>query len=191
MTSPPNGRPTGHSTGQSTAPLAWQHGVTSVGARGVTIDRAATAAELEYLKMELDVVSVEAFEARYTITAQSGRSYLMSGDFTARLTQACVVTLEPLAQNITETFSVSFCPPGRISEPEEKERPVLDAPDVEVLAGDVIEAGRVLFELLSAALDPYPRKGEAEFSWQDPKTGPDDIEILHPFAALSKLKNKN
>ena len=191
MTSQPTGQPVAKPNAQSAAPLAWQHGVTSVGARGVTVDRAASAAELENLKTELDVLSVEALQARYTIIAQSGRSYLMSGDFTARLIQACVVTLEPVAQNIAESFSVSFCPPGRITEPEEKERPVLDAPDVEVLSGDVIEAGRVVFELLSAAVDPYPRRGEAEFSWQDPKTDPGDIEILHPFAVLSKLKNDN
>jgi hypothetical protein len=187
MTSQPADQPAANSN----APLSWQHAVTSVGARGVIVDRKATEAELSGLKTELGVISVESFEARYAITAQSGRSYLMTGDFTARLTQACVVTLEPVAQNISETFSVSFCPPGRISEPEEKERPVLDAPDIEVLSGDSIQAGRVLFELLSAALDPYPRKGEAEFSWQDPKTDPQDIAILHPFSALSKLKNDN
>lgn len=168
--------------------LAWHHPIKGAGTRDVTVDREATPAECEALTSGLDIVSVEAFHARYAITAQSAGCFLMAGDFTARLTQACVVTLEPVVQTIAETFSVSFCPPGRIAQPDGKDRPILDEPDVEDLTGDTIEAGRVLFELLSASLDPYPRKGAAAFAWKDPKTGPEVEMQLNPFAALSKLK---
>ncbi|MEQ1577100.1 MAG: DUF177 domain-containing protein [Hyphomicrobium sp.] len=177
-------------TTQSTSPLAWHYSIKSAGSRVITAEREATPADLARMTTDLDVLSVDAFETRYTITPQSGDCFLLTGGYTARLTQACVVTLEPVPQILDEAFSISFCPPNRIPEPEGKERPVLDVPDVEVLTGDEIEVGRVLFELLGAAIDPYPRKAEAEFSWNDPKSGPDVAEKLNPFAALSKLKNE-
>ena len=185
-------------TSEPSFPLDWTHKTNSVGARGLTVDRQATPAECERLKTALDVLSVSSYRARYTITAASG-GFSLSGDFICHLEQACVVTLEAVPEVIAETLSVSFCPPGRHSVPEAAERanehvmerPVLDQPDVELLSGDVIEAGRVLYELLSAGLDPYPRKAEAEFSWVDPKAAPDDAGKLHPFAALSKLKKNS
>ena len=173
-------------------PLQWNHLFSSIGRHGLPIERQATEDERDRLRASLDIVSVEQFDTRYKISAQSGGSFVFAGDFRAKVRQACVVTLEPVAQDVLGTFSVTFFPPGRSVEPSEKagdkERPVLDAPDTEVLYGDSIDAGRVLFELLGAALDPYPRKAGAEFDWQDPKAGPDEAEMLHPFAALSKLK---
>ncbi len=177
-------------TSEPSSPLPWTHPVSSVGSRGVSADREATHPERERLKTELDILSVDAFHARYRVTPESG-GFRMTGSYTAKISQACVVTLEPVPQNISETIAVSFIPPNRIPAPEDKERSVLDQPDIEILTGDTLEAGRVLFELLSAALDPYPRKGEAEFSWQDPKEKPGEAETLHPFAALSKLTPSN
>ena len=171
--------------------LTWTHTIKSVGPRGVTVNRQATAAECEQLRSNLDVVAVEQFHARYTLTQQSGAAVLLAGGFTAKLTQACIVTLEPVSQTLDEEFAVTFAPPHKVAEPGTAERSVLEEPDIEVLTGDTIDAGRVLFELLSAAIDPYPRKDTAQFDWQDPKSGPDVAEALNPFAALSKFKAKD
>jgi uncharacterized metal-binding protein YceD (DUF177 family) len=168
--------------------LAWQHTVRGAGTRPVEADRTATSAECKQLAVDLGIVSVEAFHAHYAIEPKSGGSFVMSGTFKASVTQACVVSLDPVTQDIEDGFSVKFCPPSQITELEGKDRPILDEPDVEALNGDTIEAGRVLYELLGAALDPYPRKDEASFAWKDPKTGPDDEKRLNPFAALAKLK---
>jgi hypothetical protein len=178
-------------TAEPAGPLTWSHPAASVGARGVSIERAATHEELAHLKAALGILTADAFAARYTLKQEGKGSFRLAGTFEARLSQACVATLEPVTEQITETFTVEFRPPDRIAEAGDHERSVLDEPDVEVLTGDAIETGRVLFELLSAALDPYPRKGEAEFSWQDPKASPDAAAKLHPFAALSKLKTKD
>ncbi len=175
----------------SATPLSWHHSVRSLGTGGVSVDREATASELGQLKTALEVLAVEAFHVRYKLAPKSGGSFSFAGDFTCTLSQACVVTLDPIVENIAETFAVTFSPASKIIEPEGKDRPILDAPDVEALSGETVEAGRVLFELLSAALDPYPRKASAEFDWQDPKSGPDVIEKLNPFAALSKLKKNS
>lgn len=177
-------------TTEPSSPLAWHHPLNSIGTRGASADRQATAAEREHLSSELGALSFDAFHSRYTITAQSGGCFLLAGDFTAKLTQACVVTLEPVEQNIAETFSVKFAPPHKMPEPDTKERSVLDEPDIEMLTGDSIDAGRVIFELLNAAIDPYPRKDKVQFDWQDPQSGPEIGEAMNPFAALAKLKTK-
>ena len=169
-------------------PLDWHHTIRSLGTGGAHVDRQATADECARLQSDLGVLAVDHFHARYELTPKSGGCFRFSGDFVCVLDQACVVTLEPVRQNISETFAVSFCPTSRIVEPEGKERPIIDEPDVEPLTGDCIETGRVLYELLSAAIEPYPRKDEAAFGWTDPKTKSGDLEKLNPFAALAKLK---
>ena len=99
--------------------------------------------------------------------------------------QACIVTLEPVPGAVKDTFDVEFWL-DFARRAAEAEQSVLSGPDVEPLALGVIDAGRIVFECLSAALDPYPRKHGAEFGWRDPvqeKAGDSS-----PFVILAKLK---
>ena len=50
-------------------------------------------------------------------------------------------------------------------------------PDVEPIEHGTIEVGRVVFETLSAALDPYPRKSGATLEWQDPESAEEPAGI--------------
>lgn len=177
-------------TTQLDVPLDWQYSIKSALSRDIEVEREATAEECERVRSALDVLSVDAFAASYSISSRSNGCFLFAGKYTSRLAQKCVVTLEPIVQVISEPFSISFCPPHKIAEPQGKDRPILGEPDVEPLTGDTIEAGRVLFELLSAAIDPYPRKDEVEFMWRDPKAGDDESKADNPFAALEKLKKQ-
>ena len=52
-----------------------------------------------------------------------------------------------------------------------------------------IDVGRVVFETLSAALDPYPRKNGASLEWQDPESA-EGVGASGPFGALKKLKDQ-
>ena len=61
--------------------------------------------------------------------------------------------------------------------------------DVEPLEHGRVPVGRIVFETLSAALDPYPRKEGAEFEWRDKKDGGQD-QAPRPFDILSRLKDK-
>ena len=65
---------------------------------------------------------------------------------------------------------------------------MLQGPDIEPLEGHEIAIGRIVFETLAAALDPYPRKGDASFNWTEPDN-PDEKKTS-PFAVLAKLKGK-
>jgi len=104
------------------------------------------------------------------------------------VTRTCVVTLEPVAQEIEEGIEVEFWPAGKLPEVGDAEVEVLAIPDVEPIEHGTIETGRIIFEVLSAALDPYPRKPGARFEWED-QASAGDADAGGPFAGLKGLKD--
>ncbi len=99
----------------------------------------------------------------------------------ARVTQNCVVTLEPFEARIEERNALRFVPARNVPEGEEEEEldpETLEGPDEIPYINDVIDLGAALAEQLALALDPYPRKPGAEL--------PEEYrgEQENPFAAL-------
>lgn len=171
-----------------TAPLAWSYRVTQIPDGGLDEHKAATAAERTAVAQALDIVSCEELKADYTIRGLGQGRYSMAGRLAARLTQTCVVTLDPVAARIKEDFEVAFWPAGSVPDVGEDEVEALSLPEIEPIQNGVIEAGRVLYDILAAALDPYPRKDDARLDWED--EGGDADEAENPFAALKKLKGE-
>lgn len=169
-------------------PLAdWAHAVSEIPAQGLSRERAIAAEALAALAKELGMLSLGDANISYRIERLAGGAYRLHGRVTANGSQACVVTVEPVASHVDDTFDVEFWPD--LPEPDGgEEKSILDARDVELLEGGIIPVGRIVFETLSAGLDPYPRKPDAEFSWTD-KAG-QEAKNVSPFAALSKLKPK-
>jgi hypothetical protein len=81
------------------------------------------------------------------------------------------------------------CRPKVETADNDEDASVLAGPDVDVLERGIVPVGRIVFETLSASLDPYPRRPDAEFTWRDPQAG--EPEKSNPFAALSKLKDRD
>ena len=115
-----------------------------------------------------------------------GTTILVDGRFLAEIEQKCVVTLEPIETTLDEAFHVRFLSPadwdtyrGRDVEVEP------DDEDVEPIEGLSVDLGATVAEYLALAVDPYPRRQDAEFTYD---TG---VEAdPGPFAALAKLRNK-
>ena len=79
-------------------PLAdWTHRTADIPERGLEMARAATPAEREELRAALDVLACDRFEAAYRVRPMAGGRYEAKGSFLAEVTQACIVTLEPVA----------------------------------------------------------------------------------------------
>jgi len=171
-------------------PLAWSHRTTEIPEGGLHERVAATGVERAAIAEELGLVSCEAVEANYAVRALGAGRYRLVGALAARLTQACIATLEPIAQTIGETFEVQFWPAGSLPDTGDTEVEALSVPEVEPLEHGLIDVGRVVFETLSAALDPYPRKRGASLEWQDPNDG-EEAGAAGPFAALKKLKDQS
>lgn len=165
--------------------LNWIEKSAEIPAGGLQRDRAATSAERQAVAQALDILKVESLSTNYRINAIAGDGYRLRGTLAAVVEQACVVSLEPVVGNVNADFDVEFFP--KIDAPDEgEEAGILGVADVELLEHGEIPVGRIVYETLSASLDPYPRRSDAEFNWQDPKAV--EPEKTSPFAALSKLK---
>jgi uncharacterized metal-binding protein YceD (DUF177 family) len=148
-----------------------------VGEQPYLIEVVADAAECAALAVRMQVPAVLSLSCRFKLTAGQGGSIAAEGALRARVTQLCVVSLEPFDSEVAEDFRVRFVPAGRESDDEDPE-----AEDELPYEGATIDLGEAAAEQLALALDPYPRApgaalpGEAE-------PGSDS-----PFAALARLR---
>ena len=169
-------------------PLAWTHRVSEIPEPGLRVARAATEAERTALAKALEVVSCEGADAEYTIKAIGVGRYRLSGEVSVRLTQGCVVTLEPLSTKLKEGFEVEFWPPESVPGAPSAEVEVSALRDIEPIEHGTIDAGRIVFETLAAAIDPYPRKEGAALDWRDENDKSSEPGSASPFAKLKTLK---
>ncbi|MGE0627631.1 MAG: DUF177 domain-containing protein [Hyphomicrobiaceae bacterium] len=166
----------------------WVHLTTEVPENGVDVHRVASADECRELASELDVPGVACLEADYRIRPARGGVFKLTGEFQARIVQACVVTLEPITSDIRETLGVEFRPADAMPEPERGEQEALALEEIEPITHHQIRVGRVIAEALAAAIDPYPRTPGAVFEIEGQQ--PEEPEKQGPFAALARLKPK-
>lgn len=148
----------------------------------------ATPAERARLCALFGVSGIAAVSCQYTIEALKSHRYRLTGTLSADVTQACVATAEPVNSHIEEAFSVEFWPEPQIASAEPAAlEPDLDDDPPEAIVDGKIDVAAFAAEVLASALDPYPRKTDAEFVWQDPKLDPS--QPSGPFAQLAKLKS--
>jgi len=166
-------------------PLDWTHAVRDVPSDGVAIERTATPEESARLAEALDIVSLEKLVAKYRLTPRSGRRLALTGSIEARVTQECVVTLEPLTSALSLPLDVVFVPRTDGAEITGGSLEDLDAPDEEPIDNGVVDVGRIVVEELLSGLDPYPRSPDAHFDWTDAQG---DAADDNPFAALARLR---
>ena len=137
----------------------------------------ADAGERAKLAKLNDLVELENLKATFELTPAPGRKVKAVGRLTAKLTQSCVVTLEPMVSVIDEAIALEFAPESAASANPDDE----DAPDP--IVDGTINLGAVTAEFLTLNIDPYPRKEGAAFE------APVDEESASPFAALAKGKD--
>ena len=131
----------------------------------------------------------------YSLHRQGQGRIGLKGRLTAKLTQTCVVSLEPLPQELDVPIEVAFWPVSQIRDMEKAaaEEPtsqgILDWP--ESIVDGKIDLGPVLYESLATALDPYPRAKDVAFAWASQGESAAEEEtpaVTGPFAALARLK---
>jgi uncharacterized metal-binding protein YceD (DUF177 family) len=127
--------------------------------------------------------------ASLDVTPKSGGRFHVTGQVRARVGQTCVVTLDPIENDIDEEVDLIFAPPEQIpdladlvDEAVESDVEIPDPP--EPIVNGVIDLGRLATDALFLAIDPYPRRSDAVFEPPVIATDPAD----HPFAALKALR---
>jgi uncharacterized metal-binding protein YceD (DUF177 family) len=153
--------------------------------RDIEADQAVRVAMAEVAGLR-EVLSAR---ASLDVTPQRGGRYHVAGHVRARIGQTCIVTLDPIENDIDEPIDLTFAPPEQIPQlsdlveaAAESDAEIPDPP--EPIENGVIDLGRLATDALFLAIDPYPRKPDAVF---EPPVVPDDPED-HPFAALKALK---
>lgn len=169
-------------------PLDWTHAIADLPSVR-TVTRDASAAELAALTQALGVLGCQSLTVAYKIRPLSRGRYNATGECRASVSQACIVTLEPVASALVLPIDVEFSSDAGVAATGAGtgEAEVLSLPEIEPIENGILDIGRVVFEVLAAGLDPYPRKAGATFAWDDPKAK-DNKE--NPFNALAKLKPK-
>ena len=154
---------------------------------------AATTAECDVLAVDLGLSALSDFAIDFQIIKRPGDHVLVEGELRARMTQICVVTLDPFETSLVAPIRVEFASPEAVAaavaaRPPREPRPG-DPPEDQPDPPDPIIAGRVdlglvATEFLALSLDPYPRKPGVAFSAPPAAEEPDES----PFAALARLK---
>jgi uncharacterized metal-binding protein YceD (DUF177 family) len=153
--------------------------------RDLEADRAAREAMAEVGGLR-EVLSAS---ASLDVTPKNGGRFHVTGHVRARIGQTCVVTLDPIENEIDEPIDLVFAPPEQIPDlselVDEATESVKEIPDPpEPIIRGVIDLGRLATDALFLAVDPYPRRPDAVFEPPVEATDPND----HPFAALKALQ---
>jgi hypothetical protein len=127
--------------------------------------------------------------ASLDVTPVGGGRFHVDGRVRARIGQTCVITLDPIENDIDEPIDLIFAPPEQIPEladlVDEAAESDVEIPDPpEPIVHGVIDLGRVATDALFLAIDPYPRRPDAVFEPPMAAADPED----HPFAALKSLQ---
>ncbi|MEZ5819153.1 MAG: DUF177 domain-containing protein [Hyphomicrobiaceae bacterium] len=164
--------------------LDWSIAAERVADEPVAVERHADADERAALAAALGVLAVEAAGVVATARPKGAGRILLDGRATATIRQACVVTLEPVTQELDEPFSVAFWPPDQIVPETRPEVEIGEADDPEPLELAGVPLGRIAYETIAAAVDLYPRAEGASLELSiEPESARES-----PFAILRKLK---
>jgi len=137
----------------------------------------------------LDLGTLDRLELNYTLQPMSRGRFCLTGAWAAAATQVCGVTLEPIALDLGETVSVEFWPEHTWERHWRNAGEIAVAPDQDMperIQDGVIDPGRLLEELLTVALPPFPRHESAELEWREAGNPPES-----PFAVLKNLPQRN
>jgi uncharacterized metal-binding protein YceD (DUF177 family) len=174
--------------------------VDKIGQGGAGRTISATAEERRALADRFGLQDIDELSAELTLRRVRGDAVRLDGALHAKVTQTCVVSLQPVPAVISEAIAVNFA-----EEQEEEAEEVEIAYDLddapEPIIHGRIDLGEAVAQQLALALDPYPRAPGAEIpanyvgeidiaagEVEKGGPGPDAPSGVNPFSVLGKLK---
>ncbi len=139
----------------------------------------ATAAERERLARRFGLLALDRLTATVELRREVGGAIRLDAAFEAGIVQECVVSLEPVATAVAESFSLLYGPAAAALDEIELDA---EAAAFEPLDGDAIDIGEAVAQELSLALPLSPRDPAATIEGDAP-AAPE----AGPFAALASL----
>jgi uncharacterized metal-binding protein YceD (DUF177 family) len=147
---------------------------------------AADESERAALAKRYKLPEVESLEAEFHVT-RSGRGARVRGQARARVTQTCIVSLEPFEAEVIEEVDVRFAPPSEEKRAPKAEEEVRfeDEDEPDPLIDGRIDLGELAAEFVALGLDPYPRKPGVDFEAPE-----EEAPEPSPFATLEALRKR-
>lgn len=138
------------------------------------------------LARRFGLIAIDALEGTAEVRRE-GESVTAEGRLHAVVTQACAATGDPIPTTIDEGFTLRFVPEGSAETVEEIE---LDAADCDTIdySGGAIDLGEAIAETMALALDPFPRRPDADAILKAAGVLAEDE--AGPFSALKALRDK-
>jgi uncharacterized metal-binding protein YceD (DUF177 family) len=168
-----------------------------LGASGTALEIVASDSERQALARRFGFLGLPAFSARVSVDRRVGGQVVVEGRLRGTIVQACILTLEPVTQELDDPFRIVFKQDlDEERDPESGEALLsaqIDAP--EPLQGNLLDLGEIVAEQLSLAADPYPRRPGVKLEDVLPKPrqagrGARNEQRRHPFADLAALRDK-
>jgi hypothetical protein len=166
----------------------WPVRIADVPAGGVHVrKRDLPAAELAAFAASIGVESMSDLSVDLHVKPYRGDGLAVEGRVRAKVGQICVVTLDPVENEIDEEVEATFRPEATLKPHlvhDEDEGMAIDASVAadDPLVGGAIDAAAIAVEFLALGIDPYPRKPGVAFD------APADGGEGSAFADLAKLK---
>jgi uncharacterized metal-binding protein YceD (DUF177 family) len=114
--------------------------------------------------------------------SRRGAGVRVTGQISARVGQTCVVTLEPIENDLEEQVDLMFSSASTGA----SQTDTIDGDEPpEPLMDGKLDLGAIATEFLLLGIDPYPRKAGVEFAPVIVDDG-----SANPFAALEALKKR-
>ncbi len=160
---------------------------------GVSEHIVASPEERAALARRFGLLALPRLEAKLDVDRAEGKMFNVTGKLFADVSQACVVTLEPVEAHVSDTIDVLFAPPHLAQ--NDRDGALMDLGDAEPpepIEGGVIDLGELVAQHLAMALDPYPRKKGALLGAYEAKGngGGKKGAAVSPFAKLAEKKGK-
>lgn len=170
------------------SPVSFAAHVARLPHNGLPVTIEADAQQRQALAREHGLLSVEAYRAELLVTPWKRHGVKVAGTVVADITQACVISLDPVPAHIDESVEGLFLPDdsklGRLGF-EGGGEILLDAegPDgPETFHGETIDVGALAEQFFGLAIDPYPHKPGAALDAGD--EGQEESEFQRKLKSL-------
>jgi hypothetical protein len=163
--------------------------VEEVPEQGLDLTISADAPTRQALAVADGLAAIDSLEADFHIARRGPAEFNVSGTLRAKVTQICVLSLEPFDTDVVEEMDVDFAPPARAARAAVRAVTLLGGPGVperdppDAIVDGMIDVGALAAEFLALGLDPYPKKQGVAFA---PVTVTEESDEK-PFDVLKKL----
>jgi uncharacterized metal-binding protein YceD (DUF177 family) len=161
-----------------------------IGPDGLDMKIEADPDERERLTKRFELLSLDRLVAQLHLrVAPTGISVRVSGRFQARFAQECIVSLEPVVLDVDEALEAEFGPAAA----ETEILVSIEGPEpTEPLHDGRIDLGELVAQNLAVALEPYPRKSDAELpEWTETTEKTGQYARERPFSVLAALRKND